>query len=220
MYYDKATIKKLNSFFDQYKTVNFNKNDIINLDDSNNSNFYFLKKGFVRLFYISKEAKEVTLHIIEPFSHLPITFEPGNQVNEYKYQAITPIEVKITKTEKVIEFIKKDPELLVASLRRVSFDINRLLRRIENSTIDSAYSKIVYLLCYFVSQYSKKEKNQLIITLPFTHDDIGSWIGLNRETVTRQMRKLQLKGIIHYEKCGKLIIKNYKRLREEMTRQD
>jgi CRP-like cAMP-binding protein len=53
--------------------------------------------------------------------------------------------------------------------------------------------------------------------LPLTHNDIATWTGAKRETVSRQMEKLASVGIISLEK-HLIVIEDKQKLEEELNR--
>lgn len=73
---------------------------------------------------------------------------------------------------------------------------------------------VFYLEKGLVRQYAISEKKGNIINLKLTHKDLASQAGLSRETVSREMKKLEKRDLISYRQ-NLINIKNLKLFEEE-----
>lgn len=212
----KTVSQKINGFFEQFSKARYKKGQLIISANDKVKNIYFIKKGLIRIFSISKEGEEATLHIARPGSYFPIMLVLGKSDYKYNYDALTNSEVIVAPGDKVIEFIKSDPDVLLNLTEKFAAGICGLLDRIENLIFEDSYRKICLLLDYFADKYGRVKGEESLITLPLTHSSIATWTGLKRETVSRQISKLIKKGVISYKdgmvnirKKSKLTDQNY-----------
>ena len=193
-------LEKLNSFFSQYKPLTIKKGKILYQPDDQILNIYLLKEGLVRQYSISEKGDEVTINVFRPYSFFPIMLILANQSNNYFFEAQTDITAFRAPAEKVIEFLKSEPEVLFDLTKRFSAAITGLSKRIEELSFDQASNRIASLLLYLAQRFGEQNDGEIIINLPLTHQDLASWTSLTRETASRQLKNLSSLGIISYNR--------------------
>lgn len=206
-------IKKLDSFFSQFKPLKIKKDKVLYQPDDPISNIYFLKTGLIRQYSISEDGEEVTINIFRPNSFLPIMLILSNKPNKYFFEAQTNLEVFEAPFQKVLEFLQKEPTVLFDLTRRFAAAIGGLTTRIEELSFRQSEERIKSLLNYLAEKFGKNDKNGLLINLPLTHKDIATWVNLTRETTSRQLENLTKEGIISFNHQY-ITILNQKRLEE------
>lgn len=208
---------KIEIFCSQFPSRVFDKNQILIEPEEKISSIFFLKKGLVRMYIISEDGLEATIHVFRPGSFFPIMLWLSNKLNKYYFEAIEEVETVKAPADKVLAFVKNDPEVLFDLTTRFADAINGLMNRIEQLVSQGAYSKIASLLLYYADTFGQKKGNMYFFELPFSHDQIGTWVGATRETVSRQMEILEKKRIITH-KNHKIIINDLVRLRGEVSK--
>lgn len=205
---------KLEKFFSKYKALNFRKGEIILTAGEPVFDIFYIKKGIVRIYSLSDHGEEATYHIVQAGEYFPMMLALAEQKNRYYYQALTNTEVFPAPAEETISFIKKDKELLFDLTSRFALGLCGMMIRVENLVFDTAYIKTASILTYFADKFGHKMDQGILIQLQFTHSNISSWLGINRETVSRQMKKLEKKGLIGY-KNNYLLVADLEKLKQE-----
>lgn len=202
-------------YFSQFKTRSYKKHaPIVNSGDDLQKIFY-LKKGYVRLYSISQEGKELTLVIYKPGNFFPL-YPALNPHVPYPFwvETMSPCEVAIVPTSSFIAFFKDNPDLLMNLSIEIMARFDDALRRMEYFAFGNVYTKIASILSVFAKSYGKVEGKNIVFNLPLTHRDIGLLIASARETVSTEIKKLEDKKIIEYR--GRvLVIKDLKKLEKE-----
>lgn len=179
-------------------------------DDPVNSVFY-LEKGYVRSYQISREGSELTLIIFKPGDAFPLSSILNNLPNRYYYEALTDVEVWKAVPDDFISFFKSNPDFLFYAIKVLLLRGDGLLRRIESMALGNAYSKVSSTLLLCAKRFGENGKNGTTIKVPFTHRGIASLLGIARETVSLEMKRLEKDGIIAY--CdGYILIKDKDKL--------
>lgn len=202
----KKVSKKINEFFKGFKNVQYKKGDVILGSSESQYDIFYIKKGEVRVYTLNKEGKEVNLMIAKPGSYLPMMLYLAKRENKYFYEALSNLEVYKAPPEDVLSFISNNPDVLMELCVRFSSALCGLIDRVEGLTLGNAYYKITSLLNYLSKKFRLAHGNSVTVSLQLTQNDISNWFGLNRETVTRQIKILKKKGIISYN--GRLLIIN------------
>lgn len=213
---DNSVKKKTEVFFDQYTLLTFTKNQIIISPEEEITSIYLLKKGLVRMYIISEEGEEATIHVFRSGSFFPIMLSFSSRPNKYYFEAVEDMKVVKAPAKEVTEFIKSNPDVLFDLTTRFADAITGLMLRIEQLVSQGAYPKIVSLLLYLTDTFGEKIDEGTKIKLQFSHDDIAAWVGVARETVSRQIEKLQQKGLIKQEDRH-IVITDLKKLQDELV---
>lgn len=202
----------LDNFFKQFKPVLFRRKEAITGSDNLNRIFY-LNQGFIRLYTISKEGAELTLHIFSPTSLFPILWE--NPASEYYFESLTPAEVYSCEIDKLQQLIKEKPDTNSELINQLTFFSQKAIKKLEFKIFGDAYQQVAATILDLAECFGKKDKEGDIISYWFTHQDIASLAGLSRERVTIEMNHLLKQKLIVYD--GHFIaIPNLKSLKSEL----
>ncbi len=207
--------KKIEKFFMQFPVHKYNKGEILLNPNEQSQEVIYLKKGFVREYGISFQGIELSLHIFTPFSYFPMTSALTNIPNRYYYEALTETHVHHAQQKDVLLFLSKNPDVLLSLTKRIFLGVDKLLMRIETLTLGSACERVVSTLLYLAGHFGESKAKKIQITNKFTHRDIASLSGVSRETASREIEKLEKKGLISH-KNGNIIINNDLALKEEL----
>lgn len=207
--------QKVKNFFSAFKPYSYKKNEMIIRSGDSISQIYYLKKGYVRQYLLTADGEDITMHIFKPFSFFPIMLVMSNTENKYYFETITTARVFTAPKAAVLDFLKKEPDVLFDLTSRMSSGIVGLLNKIENTVFKNSHYKVTSLLVYLAKHFGKKQKDSIRIDLPITHAGLANWIGLQRETVSRKIELLKKKGYLA-NKNQSLVIHNIKKLEEEL----
>ncbi len=211
---EQQTFEKLNRFFFQFKKLSFKKGETILRAEEQPNGVLYLKKGYTRLYSISKDAQELTLIIFKAEDVFPLMWAINNSPNAYYMEAITAVELYQAPREGFLNLIKNDNELLFALTSCILGRFGGVLNRMEYAIFGHAQNKVASIILICAERFGIKVGKEITIQLPLTHQDIANLIGVARETVSIEIEKLQEKGVINHQ--GKyLIIKNVQKLKAE-----
>lgn len=207
--------KELKKYFSQFKLLSFKKNEIILRSEDEIRDIYYVKSGYVRMFTVFEDGRELTLNIFKPGSFFPMVLVMADIKNYYYFQTMTSVDLYRAGRELVLDFVKKNPEVFYDLTRRISIGLMALTTNIEHLFYGSADSRIISVLFLLAARFGEKTKNgRVVINLPLTHQAIASMIGITRETATGTLNKLLKKGLVNYQK-RLFVIVNIERLRRE-----
>ncbi len=207
-------LNKLKDFFSQFPERKFRKlEDLIPIDESV-KHIFFLTQGYVRQYTVSPEGEELTLNIFKPQTFFPLNLALHQQINPYYFSAYTQGKYRAAPVDKVILFLKKDPELLFSLTERLTSGINGLLLRMESMVFGNAEQRVAATLYLLFLRFGRgNEDTQIkreicpdkkgaknILSLQFTHQDLAFLSGLTRETVSGVMSDFKSQKLINYKK--------------------
>lgn len=206
--------EKLNNFFSKFKKLSFKKGETLLRPGEKPAGVFYLKKGYARLYSLSKNAQELTFIIYRPEDFFPTIWPIQGPPLRYYTEALTNMEVYLAPKDEFQKFIKENNEVLFEITNRILTRFAGLLLRMEYSIFGTAYNKVAAIILICAERFGIVEKKDILIQVPLTHQDIANLLGVARETVSIEMEKLQEKSLIDHS--GKyLVIKNIQKLKEE-----
>lgn len=191
---------KIQPFFSPFPNRVYKKGDVIIDADETPDEACYLKNGYVRAYALSPQGIELTLHIFTPGSYFPMIFILNNIKNRYYFEALTQTEIHIVPKSKLISFLRKNSAIMEDLTTRLLSGLDKMMMRIEYLVFSSAKVRVISALMFLARHFGKQEGEFLKISLPFTHREIAAFAGISRETVSRELEKMQKDKLISYKK--------------------
>jgi CRP/FNR family transcriptional regulator, cyclic AMP receptor protein len=207
--------KDLEAFYKQFAVRTYKKGELLIRADDEPQGIFYLIKGYVRQYTISKTGMELTLHIIKPPAYFPMVWAINGTPNVYYFEALTPIEAGRAPREQVVDFIKDKPALIFKMMSELVEDYAETLTRIEHLVFSDAYRRVISVLLYIAKHFGETKDNVIIVHHRFTQQDVATLVGIARETASSELAKLEKKGFIRYVDHA-MIFKNLKKLETEL----
>lgn len=182
----------LDKFFSSYPLKKIKKGTVLLRPEDAISEIFYLTSGNVRQYIISADGNEFVIHIFKPGSFFPIVLILGEIENRFYFEAANDIGVKEAPPDKVVGFLKKDKKVLLDLTKRLSRGLIGVLTRFEANTDNTVDVKLLSLLTYLSKSFPEARSQ--------THQDLAAWLGVSRETVSRNMKKLENHKQIQYER--------------------
>lgn len=158
---------------------------------------YVLKEGRVQLYVALPNHAEITLSVVEGgsiFGEMALTADRLGE--EVSARALVPSLVCTLKAEDVQHLIENNPRVGLAMVRMLS----ERLRDAEARLAELAHKQIPARLANLILRLSASEgimtREGIRIPTPYTHRQLGTMIGANREAVTRAMIGLREQGAV------------------------
>lgn len=210
---EKLVASKVYDFFVKHKHQQYKKGEILIRVDDNPQGIFYLKKGNVKEYAISKKGEELIVNIFKPVSFFPMSWAINNTPNNYYYEAVNDVEVYRAEKEEVLEFIRNNNDVVYDLLSRVYMGIDGLISRMVYLMSEIAYDRLIVELLIHAKRFGKK--NNETYQIETSEKDIAARSGMTRETVSREMRKLKDKGLVLFSR-NKLTIKNINKFEYEL----
>lgn len=204
---DRKIAEKLDCFFAQFKRQSYKKGEILIRADDDPPGIFYLKEGVVKEYAISRKGDELVVNIFKPIAFFPMSWAINETPNVYYFEAITTVEVWRAPKEKVIEFIKNEPDVLFDLIRRVYRGTDGILTRMTYLMSGNAYARLVTELLIAAKRFG--------MPLRISEKDLAAQSGMTRETVSRELKKLKDKGLVTFDKHF-LTIQNAEKLEQEL----
>ena len=137
-----------------------------------------------------------------------------DQEDKHLYLALSKVEGYFAPPKVFGKFIRKNPEILYDLLKRIYRGLSGFLMLLEVQLSGDAYLKTLTHLIVYTKRFGQPNQGVITFDWHLTHKQLASQTGLARESVTKEMLKLQKKGLVGYQ-GKKLFIYNPSKLEEE-----
>lgn len=199
------------SFFGKYQFKTFAKGEIVCAPNDNE--IFFLTDGTVRMFSVASDS-QLTLNVYKPYSLFPMSLILRDVHDKYTYDALSQVEGYFAPKNYFKKFLEDNPDILFDLLKRIYLGLEGYFMRVETLLLGDAYLRVLTHLIIYTRRFGKNANDKIIFDWSLTHEQLASQTGLARESVTREIRKLQDKGLIGY--LGKkLFIYDLSKLEQE-----
>jgi CRP/FNR family transcriptional regulator len=194
--------EKIRQFCEVFPLKKFESQECILRAENSTEFLFFLQDGCVKMTSTLASGQNVPLHIFYPGSCFSLLSLVNNGHNNYDFTAITSADTFCIPQTAFQEFLQKNGEVCFAFLANVLRGNQGLLSRLEHNISLTAYQQVAGLLLYFLKHHPDLAgTNPSSIRL--THQEIADWLGLSRENVSIQMKKLEREKFIG--KVGKFV---------------
>lgn len=211
--------EKLYKFFSKFKKYHYKKGEVILRGGDTPQGVYFIDKGYVRDYSISKDGEELTLIIFKSEDFFPMQWVFNDRINQHYFDAMSAVELWRCPKEDFIDFIEKNPEIFLELTSHITLRLSGIMQRMEYLAFGNAYQKVASILAICAERFGEKKGNDIIIDIPLTHKDIAMLVGMTRETVSIELKKLQRKGIVDHDRRF-IVVKDVAKLHRESLLDD
>lgn len=199
--------KRIGTFFSHFSQSHYPKGKAIVTDTGINNQVFYVESGFVSEYHISQSGELFIVHLYHPGTFFPLCVFCEHPPESSYFEALTPAIIRNAPARIFADFFLSDRELLIDFANRLSHSLYHLARRLGMIASGSAYQRTASALVYLAQNLGKpvEGNGSVIINYDLTHKEIAAWVGTARETTSIQMKLLEKKGLVTYNR-RKIII--------------
>ncbi len=178
----------------------------------------FIKKGRVRLFYLSADGKVFTTAILEAGTFFGEMMILGQSLYGKYAEAVTPCTLCVMNRDDVKTLLLGDLRLANRIVEMLGKRLAETERRLADLALQSVPSRIASLILLLSAGKNAREKseNELPAAKPeitCTHEQLAQMVGVQRETVTRILKKFRTNRLIELGR-GRIVLLDGEGLRQ------
>ena len=141
-----------------------------------------------------------------------------NLLKESKYgfnaKAIEDCKICTLTNDNFKEILLGKPEIAIKILEVMGERLSRIENLAQNLATNDMDARMTYLLLELSQKYGRKKYNNINIDLPINREDMASYIGVTRETISRKLKKFEEEGLIKIVGTKKIVILDKEKLSE------
>lgn len=188
----------LRDFYSQFVTRSYKKGEIILMQDQEPTSAYAVKVGSVRMYSLLPDGtiNSITFAVRGELFPAGWIFSKTDKTLFY-YEAHTDCVVYVMNKERLREAIDTSAELSRVFLDHMVSQYVGTNLQMKALGQSRASAKLVGTLHYLCLRYGTEiEKDRVRIEIPFTQDELASFIGITRETTTNELLQLKAEAVI------------------------
>jgi len=193
---------------------NYKKGETIFLEGDEAQTLYLINEGKIKLYKYTKDGKQQILHILTEgdfFGELNLF---KNSQYGFSAEAIIDSKICTLTKEKMKSIILSKPEIGIKILEVVGDRLSKVENLAQHLATNDVESRLAYLLIDMLESDGKKTAKGIEIELSISREDMGSYTGVARETISRKLKKFEEEGYIKLVGTKKVIILDEETLRE------
>lgn len=189
-------VAELINLFSKGTQLTYKKGEFIIRPGESPSGIFYIKSGLVKAYNITKYGDENLLIIRKEQEIFPLIWAITGQDRHVIYEAMVPTEVMRLDRKEYIEYIESHSKVL-APLLDMAVEMYRIhSERIINLEYRSVRERLISFLLTMSNRFGRVTEDGLIIDVPLRQQDIASSISASRETTSRELARLDRKGLI------------------------
>jgi len=174
----------------------FPKDQIILLENEEGDTLFIIIKGKVKVTSFSEHGKEVIFSILYDGDFFGDMSLLDGKPRSASVVAIEESEVQLIRRSEFIRLLDKHPRIALALLEELTSRLRKADERIESLALLDVAGRLTGILLQLAEENSHKALEGTVIKSRPTHQELANMAGTTRETVTRILKQLELKGYI------------------------
>jgi CRP-like cAMP-binding protein len=200
---DEAAAVSLRASMD---TVKIAKGSILFKEGDDGEHLYVIIDGKLKLGTSSGDGRENLLSILGPgemFGELSL-FDPGPRTSTAT--AVTDAKLLSLSHEKVIPWLKQNPEVSLQLLTRLSQRLRRTNEAVGDLVFSDVPGRVAKALIDLGDRFGKITAEGLLVNHDLTQEELAQLVGASRETVNKALADFAGRGWLKLDGRSVLII--------------
>lgn len=174
---------------------------------------YVVLEGRVRIYRTSPDGREQTLAVEgpgRPVAELPL-FDGG----PYPATAVTtaPSRLMFLPRGEFEHAFRTDPDVAASVVRALGVRLRHMVQLVETLAFRDVAARLAMLLADHAEHRGQPEGDGVALDLERTQEELAAEIGTARESVSRAMKQLKVRGLIRKQTGMRLLLAPAERLR-------
>ncbi len=196
--------KKVEAFFEGRPERRFAKGDMVAFAHEDHSAVLYLREGVVEQYDITPEGNKVTVNMFKPPAFFPMSWALNGTRNTYFFSALTDIRAAEASPEETKKFLEENADVAVDLLSRVYKGTDGLLRRLVLASSGLASTRLIFELIIEAYRFGTPQKDGRVL-VKVQRGSLAARAGLARETVSRELHRLEAAGLAELVRGGVLV---------------
>jgi CRP/FNR family transcriptional regulator, cyclic AMP receptor protein len=198
---DQTILEKIHKHFEDSEAIAYPKGAIIIQASEEPTGISLLIDGLVEQYDITPEGNKITVNIFKPSAFFPMSWAINKMPNAYFYSALTDVKIQRADANTTVVFLKANPDVLFDLLSRVYKGTDALLRRLVLSANGVASRRLIFELLIEAYRFGTEIEDKKVL-IHLKRHVLAAHSGLARETVSRELHKLEKEKLLLLTKVG------------------
>lgn len=194
--------------------MHFDKGEPIFCEGDVFDRLYIVNGGSFKVYRDTKDGKEQILYVLGNGDFLGDLNLLKKEIFSFSAIALEDTHLCTIKKDDFDQLMKTHPELYTRVLEYAHDRITALETLIQTLTTKDVETRLASLLLKLTDSFGIQKPNGIEIQLPLTREEMASFIGLTRETVSRKLSLFQAEGYVELLDNKHILIKDLSAIEE------
>ncbi len=201
-------------------TIKMKRGNLLFQEGKEAKELYIIRSGRIQISKITPDGLELALRIC---SKNDIVGELTLFTDRAKYLLTAKVledgEVAVINKDELEKQLLQNSALAFEFMKWMSDHFRRTQTKIRDLVLHGKKGALYSTLIRMTNSYGVKKEKGILIDIPLTNHELGTFCGTSRETVNRMLNELKRKGVLNISK-GKITILDLAFLRKEINCED
>jgi len=186
----------------------YKKGDRLCSQGEKSDTLFIINEGQVKISKLTKEGKEQIVHIFtngDFFGELSLF--GSDETYNFDAYAVSDIKICTLAKKDMNKIIMSNPEISLKLLQVIAKRLSQTENLAQNLATNDAEIRIAFMILEFGEKYGVATDQGLQIKLPINREEMASFVGVTRETISRKLSIFEELGIISLKGNKVIIIK-------------
>lgn len=175
--------------------LTYHPQDIIYMQEDDANSLYLITKGRVRVYILTSLGEELTFEVLEKGRIFGESSFLQNSSRPTTVTAITDVELIACKLDDLYPYLSESKELTVSLLQLMSQTCDYISSLLKKAYTYDRYEKVASFLLE-QTMTDNPDKGIINHTIPYSHEEVATVVGLSRVTTTKVLNEFAKKGYI------------------------
>ncbi|WP_394238052.1 Crp/Fnr family transcriptional regulator [Niallia oryzisoli] len=189
--------------------VHYQKGQMLIQEGEKSDTLFIIHEGKVKLSKFTVDGKEQILYLMTTgdfFGELNLFND--DEVNNFSVFAIEDTEIcQLTKAD-MDRIMLENPEISLKLLKAITKRLAHTENLAQNLATKDPEIRIVSMILEFCQKFGTKINEGTLIHLPITREEIASYVGVTRETISRKFSKFEDLGLITISGTKQILVQD------------
>ncbi|WP_410770262.1 Crp/Fnr family transcriptional regulator [Fontibacillus sp. BL9] len=195
--------------------IQYSKGQMLLNEGEKSDKLFIVNHGQVKVSKFTIDGKEQILYLLtsgEFFGELHL-FNP-DETHNFSVYAIEDTEICLLTKESMDRIMEDNPEISIKLLTAVTQRLAHTENLAQNLATKNSDARVAHMILEFGKKFGRDRKEGVLIELPISREEMASYVGVTRETISRKLSKFEKLGFISLSGNKQLFVKNQEALRE------
>jgi len=207
---DESTLEKIEKIGTR---KNYNKNDVIMMEDEVGSALFVIANGKVKVARSSSDGREVILTILSDSDFFGEMAILDGQTRSATVTAIEDSDLFLIQRNEFLNLLREHPEISISLLQELTKRLRSADVKIKALSLKDAEGKVATVILQLADDVGKIRHGKVEIEKLPLQQDLANMAGTSRETISRTLHSFAKKGLIELDGV-KLLITDYEKFKE------
>lgn len=195
-------------------TYKYRRGDIIFSRGDKANHLYIVCSGKMKISKYTIDGKEQILYILSDGDFIGAFNLLKADKFDFTAEALEDIEISTVSKAAFNDVLLKNPDITIKVLEKAYERIQKVESLVDRLGTNSVDAKVAGLLLNLEANFGHKSDEGTLLKLSINREEMGSYAGIARETMTRKLKLFQELGVIKLIGTKQILIMNRDALQE------